>query len=66
MSIEIKTDKEDKDWGKWLKVFGAGIMGGFALGLLASNITYTKNLMDDCETLKQFRVGKLAYTCLIK
>lgn len=64
--IEVKTDKEDKEWFKWFKVFGMGLMGGFAAGLITANITYTKNLMDDCETMKQFRVGKLAYTCTVK
>jgi hypothetical protein len=64
--IEVKTDKEDGEWFKWFKVFGMGLMGGFAAGLIAANISYTKNLLDDCETMKQFRVGKLAYTCMVK
>ncbi len=39
---------------------------GFCLGSFATNMTYTYNLQQDCDTMKQFRIGKLAYDCKVK
>jgi len=33
---------------------------------MVSNATFTYHLQQDCELLKQFRVGKLAYDCKVK
>ena len=58
--------KDDKTWLIKLRNVATILLIGFALGTIATNITYTKNLMDDCDTMKQFRIGKLAYTCMVK
>jgi len=58
--------KEDKAWIVKLRNFAIILLVGFALGSLATNITYTYHLQQDCDTMKQFRIGKLAYTCMVK
>jgi hypothetical protein len=63
----MDTDiKEDKTWVIKLRNFAIVLFVGFALGTIATNITYTYHLQQDCDTMKQFRIGKLAYTCLVK
>jgi hypothetical protein len=63
----MDTDiKEDKAWVTKFRNFVIILLVGFALGTVVSNITYTYHLQQDCDTLKQFRIGKLAYTCMVK
>ena len=63
----MDTDiKEDKTWVVKLRNFAIVLFVGFALGTIATNITYTYHLQQDCDTMKQFRIGKLAYTCMVK
>ena len=63
----MDTDiKDDKVWIVKLRNFAIVLFVGFALGTIATNITYTYHLQQDCDTMKQFRIGKLAYTCIIK
>jgi hypothetical protein len=63
----MDTDiKEDKVWVTKFRNFAIILLVGFALGTVVSNITYTYHLQQDCDTMKQFRIGKLAYTCIIK
>jgi hypothetical protein len=63
---EIITIKDDKAWVTKLRNFLIVLMVGFALGSMAANATFTYHLQQDCDTLKQFRIGKLAYTCMVK
>ena len=63
MSEEIK---EDKAWVAKLRNFLIVLMVGFAIGSMVTNATFTYQLQQDCDTLKQFRIGKLAYTCMVK
>ena len=58
--------KDDKAWLIKLRNFAIVLLVGFALGTIASNITYTYHLQQDCDTMKQFRIGKVAYTCIVK
>ena len=58
--------KDDKAWVAKLRNFLIVLMVGFALGSMATNVTFTYHLQQDCDTLKQFRVGKVAYTCMVK
>lgn len=53
-------------WWTYAKVLAVGALIGFSAGLYVDNIMYTKRLMEDCETMKQFRIGKLAYECKVK
>lgn len=63
----MDTDiKENKDWVVKLRNFATILLVGFAIGSIVTNITYTHNLQQDCDTMKQFRIGKLAYTCMVK
>jgi len=63
----MDTDiKEDREWIAKLKKFLVILLIGFALGSLVTNITYTYHLQQDCDTMKQFRIGKLAYTCMVR
>jgi hypothetical protein len=63
----MDTDiKEGKTWVVKVRNFAIILLVGFALGSLATNITYTYQLQKDCETMKQFRIGNLAYTCMVK
>ena len=63
---EIITIKEDKAWITKLRNFLIILLVGFAIGSMVSNATFTYHLQQDCDTLKQFRIGKLAYTCIVK
>jgi hypothetical protein len=63
MSEEIK---DDKVWVAKLRNFLIVLMVGFAIGSMVTNATFTYQLQQDCDTLKQFRIGKLAYTCMVK
>jgi len=63
---EIITIKDDKAWVTKLRNFLIVLMVGFALGSMAANATFTYHLQQDCDTLKQFRIGKLAYTCMVR
>jgi hypothetical protein len=63
----MDTDiKDDKAWIAKLRNFLIVLLVGFALGSMATNATFTYNLQQDCDTMKQFRIGKLAYTCMVK
>jgi hypothetical protein len=63
----MDTDiKQDKVWLTKMRNFAVVLLIGFALGTIATNITYTYHLQQDCDTMKQFRIGKLAYTCVVK
>jgi hypothetical protein len=63
----MDTDiKDDKVWIVKLRNFAIVLFVGFALGTITTNITYTYHLQQDCDTMKQFRIGKLAYTCMVK
>ena len=63
MNVDIK---EHKVWLTKFRNFMIVLMVGFALGTMVSNATFTYHLQQDCDTLKQFRIGKLAYTCMVK
>ena len=63
METEIKKDKE---WVAKMRNFVIVLGVGFAVGTIVSNMTYTYHLMKDCETMKQFRINNLAYTCMVK
>jgi len=63
---EIITIKEDKAWIAKLRNFLIILLVGFAVGSMVSNATFTYQLQQDCDTMKQFRIGKLAYTCIVK
>jgi hypothetical protein len=58
--------KDDKVWLTKLRNFFIVLLVGFALGSMVSNATFTYQLQQDCDTMKQFRVGKVAYTCIVK
>jgi hypothetical protein len=62
----IETNKEDKAWVAKFRNFMIVLLVGFAIGSMVSNITFTYQLQQDCDTMKQFRVGKVAYTCMVK
>lgn len=62
----IEVNKEDKAWLVKMRNIAILLMVGFAAGSIMSNITFTYHLQKDCETMRQFRVGNLAYTCLVK
>jgi hypothetical protein len=66
MMDEIITIKDDRAWIAKLRNFLIVLMVGFALCSMADNATFTYHLQQDCDTLKQFRIGKLAYTCMVK
>jgi hypothetical protein len=58
--------EENKVWITKFRNFMIVLMVGFALGTMVSNATFTYHLQQDCDTMKQFRIGKLAYTCMVK
>jgi len=58
--------EENKVWVTKLRNFLIVLMVGFAIGSMVSNVTFTYHLQQDCDTMKQFRIGKLAYTCMVK
>jgi hypothetical protein len=66
MMDEIITIKDDKAWVTKFRNFMIVLLVGFALGTMVSNATFTYHLQQDCDTMKQFRIGKLAYTCMVK
>ena len=61
----MDTTTKQEIW-KYLKAVFVGICIGFGIGTVATNMSYTHHLMNDCETMKQFRIGKLAYECKVK
>jgi hypothetical protein len=63
MDIDIK---EDKAWVTKLRNFLIVLLVGFAVGSIVANATFTYQLQKDCETMRQFRIGNLAYTCMVK
>ena len=66
MNENIITIKDDKAWVVKLRNFAIVLFVGFALGTIVTNFTYTYHLKQDCDTMKQFRIGKLAYTCMVR
>ena len=58
--------KDDKQWIAKMRNIAIIALLGFALGSIISNATFTYHLQKDCELLKQFRIGNLAYTCMVK
>ena len=63
MDIDVK---EHKVWLTKLRNFLIVLLVGFAIGSMVSNATFTYHLQQDCDTMKQFRIGKLAYECKVK
>ena len=61
-----EVNKDDKAWVAKVRNFFIVLLVGFALGSMVSNATFTYNLQQDCDTMKQFRIGKLAYECKVK
>ena len=61
-----ETLKSDKTWITKLRNFLIVLLVGFAIGTMVSNATFTYHLQQDCDTMKQFRISKLAYTCMVK
>jgi hypothetical protein len=66
MMDEIINIKDDKAWVTKFRNFMIVLLVGFAIGTMVSNATFTYHLQQDCDTMKQFRIGKLAYTCMVK
>ena len=66
MMDEINTIKDDKAWVTKFRNFMIVLLVGFAVGTMVSNATFTYHLQQDCDTMKQFRIGKLAYTCMVR
>jgi hypothetical protein len=64
--MDTTIEKEDKAWIVKLRNFVIVLGIGFAIGTIVSNMTFTYHLQQDCDTMKQFRIGKLAYTCVVK
>jgi hypothetical protein len=64
--MDTNTNYVEPTWLTKMRKLVITLFMGFCLGSFATNITYTYQLQQDCELLKQFRVGKLAYTCIIK
>jgi uncharacterized membrane protein len=58
--------KEHQAWLTKFRNFMIVLLVGFALGSMVSNATFTYHLQQDCDTMKQFRIGKLAYTCMVR
>ena len=58
--------EENKVWFTKFRNFMIVLLVGFALGSMVSNATFTYHLQQDCDTMKQFRIGKVAYTCMVK
>ncbi len=63
MDIDVK---DHKAWLTKLRNFLIVLLVGFAVGSMVSNATFTYHLQQDCDTMKQFRIGKLAYECKVK
>lgn len=62
----IETNKVDNAWLAKLRNFMIVLLVGFAIGSMVTNATFTYQLQKDCETMRQFRIGSLAYTCMVK
>jgi hypothetical protein len=62
----IETNKVDNAWVAKLRNFMIVLLVGFAIGSMVTNATFTYQLQKDCETMRQFRIGNLAYTCMVK
>jgi hypothetical protein len=58
--------EENKVWVTKFRNFMIVLLVGFAIGSMVSNATFTYHLQQDCDTMKQFRIGKLAYTCMVR
>jgi hypothetical protein len=58
--------EENKVWITKMRNIAILLMVGFALGSIVTNATFTYHLQQDCNTMKQFRIGKLAYTCMVR
>lgn len=58
--------EENKVWVTKMRNIAILLLVGFATGSIVSNMTFTYHLQQDCDTMKQFRIGKLAYTCMVK
>ena len=56
--------KDDKAWVAKFRNFMIVLLVGFAIGSVVTNATFTYQLQQDCDTMKQFRIGKLAYMCM--
>jgi hypothetical protein len=55
----MDTDiKEDKAWVAKFRNFMIVLLVGFAIGSMVTNATFTYQLQQDCDTMKQFRIGK--------
>ena len=61
-----EVTKDNKIWLTKLRNFLVVLLVGFAIGSMVANATFTYHLQQDCDTMKQFRIGKLAYTCMVK
>lgn len=61
-----EINKDYKAWLTKLRNFLVVLLVGFALGSMVANATFTYHLQQDCDTMKQFRIGKLAYECKVK
>lgn len=64
--MEEVLTTQNKNWIAKLRNFLIILLVGFAVGSMVTNATFTYNLQQDCDTMKQFRIGKLAYTCMVK
>lgn len=58
--------EENKVWVTKMRNIAILLLVGFAAGSIVSNMTFTYHLQQDCDTMKQFRIGKLAYTCMVR
>jgi hypothetical protein len=56
----------EPSWLTKMRKLAITLFLGFCLGSFSANFTYTYQLQQDCELMKQFRVGKLAYECKVK
>ena len=64
--MDTNTEYVEPNWLIKLRKTLITLFLGFCLGSFAANATYTYTLQQDCELMKQFRVGKLAYDCKVK
>lgn len=64
--MDTTIEKDNKAWIAKFRNVVILLLVGFCLGSIVSNMTFTYHLQQDCDTMKQFRIGKLAYTCIVK
>lgn len=64
--MDTTIDYVEPKWLSKMRKLAITLFLGFCLGCFATNITYTHQLQQDCELMKQFRIGKLAYDCKVK